>query len=106
MSKSTSSLSLDRMIIRITSGSLSGQHVSFLMITPSLKRMATTMKNDDEYIEKMKKRYAEMYGRMILEAEAFDVERPSQDVADSDEIKRETDESKDYLEGNIGIKDE
>ena len=45
------------------------------------------MKNNNEYAEKMKKRYAEMYGRMILEAEAFDVERPSQDVANSDEIK-------------------
>ena len=64
------------------------------------------MKNDKEYIEKMKKLYAEMYGRMILEAEAFDVQRPSQDVANSDEIKKETDESKEGLEGNIGTKDE
>lgn len=64
------------------------------------------MKNDNEYIEKMKKRYAEMYGRMVLEAEAFDVERPSQDVADSGETKTETEVSKDNLEGNIGIKAE
>ena len=39
------------------------------------------MKKDNEYIEKMKKRYAEMYGRMILESEVYDI--PVSEVGES-----------------------